>query len=1189
VYNPKLITIGLTKCVIHCFFDRPFYYPCLSIDGPHYSPKKKTNSLSTIFELTNKPSYVNYYHGAVNSAYALSLVNIAKQSQSLIVVLLPDASCLQPLKGEIDFFLGDQDEISIVTLPDWETLPYDYFSPHQDIISERLETLYQLPRLRQAILLLPVSSALQKLPARQYIEQQCLQLEKGQTFDIQKLKILLDNNGYHCVSTVMQYGEYAVRGSILDLYPMGVKDPIRIELFDDEIESLRYFDSETQLTKQKVDKINLLPAREYPSDDTAISLFRQNWRSKFDSNLKHSTLYRDVSSGIFPAGIEYYLPLFFDKLSTIFDYLDESNTIFIQSVMLDASVDSFWLELEERYQQHCHDIERPIVEPGELYLSFVELLANKKRYPSVMLSGDEWNRTTPSTDLKFATCPDIQIEHRLSTPLQKFEQIRQNHANILICAESRGRQEVIRELLLKHHVQTNPVASWQEFLSSDYAVNLITAPVEKGFSFDENLIICESDLFGRQVLQVRRRGEKDISPDQLIHSLAELKIGDPVVHVEQGVGRYLGLQTIEAGGISTEFLTLEYSGGDKLYVPVQSLYQIHRYSGSSPETAPWHKLGSESWSKAKIKAIEKARDTAAELLDIYARRGAEIGHAHKLDKLDYEKFAAEFPFELTEDQVSAIDAVIANMTSSQPMDRLICGDVGFGKTEVAMRAAFISVQSGMQVAMLVPTTLLAQQHFNSFQDRFSQWPINIGVLSRFQTKKQQRITLLKLESGQIDLIIGTHALISGKLKFKNLGLLIIDEEHRFGVRQKEILKSYRAKVDILTLTATPIPRTLNMSMSGMRDLSIIATPPAKRLAIKTFVRQRNEPLIKEAIQREIRRGGQVFFLHNSVDTIERTASEIQTLLPDIEVAVAHGQMRERQLEDVMKQFYHHRYHVLVCTTIIETGIDIPTANTIIMDRADKLGLAQLHQLRGRVGRSHHQAYAYLMTPPPKSITKDAKKRLEAISRLEDLGAGFILATHDLEIRGAGELLGDEQTGHMQTIGFSLYMELLERAILAIKNGEELSLTESQSDQTEVNLGISALLPDDYVHDVAIRLSLYKRIASAQSKKALRDLQVELIDRFGLLPNQAKNLFEVAELKNKLTSLGAVKLDSTESQFSIEFSGKPNIDTTKLIELIQRNPTRYRLAKGTLLKVQQSAGDLSQRLQQIDSLIETLGR
>ncbi len=1137
--------------------------------------------------LTLKPGYINYFHGVHNSAYALSIAQIAQQEESLMVVLLPDASLLLPLKKEIEYFLGENNEIPIVTLPDWETLPYDYFSPHQDIISERLATLYQLPRMTKGIFILPITSALQKLPAKHYIEQQCLILKQQQKINLQQLKQRLDDNGYHCVSTVMQHGEYAARGAILDLFPMGLDDPIRIELFDDEIDSLRYFDSETQLTKSKVDSINLLPAREYPTDEKAISLFRQSWRSKFDSNLKSSPIYRDISSGIFPAGIDYYLPLFFDSLSTLFDYLPDSKTYFVQLSDIAPSVDSFWLELEDRYQQHSHDIERPIVEPNELYLTKEQLLTHKKQYSVIQLSENHSKSNSNSVHRGFDICPEVKVEHQLDQPWKSFIDATETFDNILICAESTGRQEVIRELLLKEHVTTQMVLSWSDYLSSSAKINLMTAPLRKGFSFEKNLVICESDLFGRQILQKNRRGEKVISPDQLIHSLAELKIGDPVVHVDQGVGRYLGLQTLEAGGITTEFLTLEYSGGDKLYVPVQSLHQIHRYSGSNPETAPWHKLGSESWTKAKHKAIEKARDAAAELLDIYARRAAEKGYQHTLNKVDYEKFASEFPYELTQDQATAIEACINDMTSIKPMDRLVCGDVGFGKTEVAMRAAFVSVQNGKQVAMLVPTTLLAQQHFHSFQDRFSQWPINIGVLSRFQTKKEQTVILEKLESGQIDLVIGTHRLISGKLKFNNLGLLLIDEEHRFGVRQKEILKSYRSKVDILTLTATPIPRTLNISMSGMRDLSIIATPPAKRLAIKTFVRQRNQPLIKEAIQREIRRGGQVFFLHNSVETIERTANELKELLPDLEIAVAHGQMRERQLEDVMKQFYHHRYHVLVCTTIIENGIDIPTANTIIIDRADKLGLAQLHQLRGRVGRSHHQAYAYMMTPSPKSITKDAKKRLEAIAKLEDLGAGFILATHDLEIRGAGELLGDEQSGHMQTIGFSLYMELLERAVNALKEGKEPSLAMTQHDQPEVNLGITSLLPDDYVADVAIRLSLYKRIASAKTKAELRDLQVELIDRFGLLPPQAKNLFNLSELKNKLSVVGIIKLDANDSQFSIEFIQSPNIDTGKLIQLIQANPTRYSLAKGTLLKIQQSAVDISQRLQQIDSLIDTL--
>ena len=1149
------------------------------------------------FNISAQAGYTNFYHSVEGSSFALSLVEIAQQNNGLLVVLLNDPSSVLSLKRELEFFLdgnSNHDQVEtinssmpVVTLPDWETLPYDYFSPHQDIISERLETLYQLPHLNKGILLLPISSALQKLPPRSYIELQSLVLEKNQVIHLNKLRDLLDNNGYSLVNTVMQHGEYAVRGSIIDLFPMGVDDPIRIELFDDEIESLRFFDAESQLTKHLTDQIKLLPAREYPTNEDAISLFRQSWRSNFDSDVMSAPVYRDVSNGIFPAGIEYYLPLFFQELSTIFDYLPEKNCLLLNREKPTSTIQSFWSELNERYEQYRHDIERPIVDPTSLYLSYDEFSRCCSQYSNLKLAQELVGKTTQSTDLKFSACPDVFVDHKLNQPLTKLTEQLSKFKRVLICAESAGRQEVIRELLAKHQIPIQLIHNWQEFLDHQQRLSLLHCQLTEGFSHGTTLVICESDLFGRHVLMERRRGDKVISPDQLIHSLAELKIDDPVVHVEQGVGRYRGLQTITTGGISTEFLTLEYSGGGKLYVPVQSLHQIHRYSGSNPELAPWHKLGSETWGKAKRKAIEKARDTAVELLDIYARRGAEIGYKHHIDALEYDAFAAEFAFELTMDQDTAIKSVIKDMTSNQPMDRLVCGDVGFGKTEVAMRAAFISIQNGLQVAMLVPTTLLAQQHFGSFQDRFANLPINIAVLSRFQTKKQQNETLIKLESGQVDLVIGTHRLISGNLKFKNLGLLLIDEEHRFGVRQKEILKSYRTKVDILTLTATPIPRTLNISMSGMRDLSIIATPPAKRLAIKTFVRQRNEPLIKEAIQREIRRGGQVFFLHNAVDTIEKTAADIQQLLPEVQIAVAHGQMRERKLEDVMQQFYHHKFHVLVCTTIIETGIDIPTANTIIMDRADKLGLAQLHQLRGRVGRSHHQAYAYLLTPPEKTITRDAKKRLEAIEKLEDLGAGFILATHDLEIRGAGELLGDEQSGHMQTIGFSLYMELLERAIAALKSGKEPSLNETQNQHAEVNLGISALLPEDYVPDVSIRLSLYKRIASAKTALALRELQVELIDRFGLLPNQAKNLFMVTELKNKLSNYDIIKLDATDESFSMEFAAKPNIDTGKLISLIQSNPNRYRLVKGTLLKVQQPAQTPSERLQQIDSLIETL--
>ncbi len=1146
---------------------------------------------SSLFNsLTVKPSYSQHFHQVYGSAFALSIAEIATKHNQLVVVLLPEAANIFPLHDEIKYFLGENTDIPVFTLPDWETLPYDYFSPHQDIISERLKTLYRLPQMNKGVLLLPVSSALQKLPSRQFIEQHCLLLKVNEQINLESLKLNLTDNGYNKVANVMEHGEFAVRGSIIDLFPMGSNKPIRIELFDDEIDSLRYFDPDTQLTTEKIESINLLPAKEYPTDEKAIARFRQNWRSLFDTNLKEVSLYRDVSNGIFPAGIEYYLPLFFDQLATIFDFINKDNALLVFQQSIQPSMDKFWSELNERYEQYRHDIERPIVSPTSLYLSTEALNQQLKPLPSVYLQAKSKDNKH-STPLDFKPCPIVSVDHKASNPIAKLQAQNEHFNSILICAESTGRQEVLRELLAKQKTSVNLIDNWQAFTQlpdhKNNQISLTTAPLRNGFSHNNQLIICESDLFGNHVLQTRRKQNKALSPDQLIHSLAELKAGDPVVHVDQGVGRYLGLQSLEAGGITSEFLTLEYNGGDKLYVPVQSLHLIHRYSGSNSETAPWHKLGNESWSKAKQKAIEKARDTAAELLDLYARRAAEKGVAHKLDDLDYQKFASEFGFETTDDQQTAIEAVIKDMKSSQPMDRLICGDVGFGKTEVAMRAAFVAIQNGAQVAMLVPTTLLAQQHGNSFQDRFSQWPVNIGVLSRFQTKSEQNEILAGLESGTIDIIIGTHRLLTGSPKFKNLGLMMIDEEHRFGVRQKEILKSYRAKVDILTLTATPIPRTLNMSMSGMRDLSIIATPPAKRLAIKTFVRKHNAPLIKEAIQREVRRGGQVYFLHNAVDSIDRVAKEINELLPDLEVAVAHGQMREKQLEQVMRDFYHQKFHVLVCTTIIETGIDVPTANTIIMDRADKLGLAQLHQLRGRVGRSHHQAYAYLLTPHPKTITKDAKKRLEAIENLEDLGAGFILATHDLEIRGAGELLGDEQSGHMQTIGFSLYMELLEQAVESLKSGETPSLKESQDSQTEINLGESSLLPDDYVPDVGIRLSLYKRIANAKDELALKQLQIELIDRFGLLPDAAKSLFSATELKLKLSTMGIKKLEANQHNIAIELVAEPNINTEKLIQLIQTNPTKYRLEQGTVLKVTSPNHSLEERKQQVDSLIELI--
>lgn len=1138
---------------------------------------------SVLQKLKLKPGYHNHFSDAYGSAFAHSIAQLASEYSGVILVLLKDAATLQPLQQELKFFLKDSAQIPVISLPDWETLPYDYFSPHQDIISERLQTLYQLPQLERAILLSPVSSCLQKLPTRNYIEQSCLSLKVDQSVNLQSMLQRLSNAGYQRCSTVMQHGEFAVRGSIVDLFPMGSKHPIRIEFFDEQIESLRYFDVDNQLTFSKVSQINLLPAKEYPSDEKAITNFRQEWRTHFATNQQQGAIYRDVSNGIFPAGIEYYLPLFFQQLSSLFDFIDSENKLIVHQGELTLSVSNFWQELNERYEQYRHDIERPILPPDQLFMQQDEFFSQLKNFPHLVIN----KQNNSACSLNYQPCPQVQIQQQTSSSLEQLNTAINPYTKVLFCAESKGRQEVLREMLLKNTIKVTKINNWQNFLASSEKHLLITAPLRWGFATQDYLIICESDLFGNRILNRGKTSDKSVSTDLLIHSLAELKIGDPVVHLEQGVGRYLGLQSLTTGGITTEFFILQYLGDDKLYVPVQSLHMIHRYSGSNPETAPWHKLGNESWGKAKNKAMQKARDTAAELLDIYARRAAEIGNSCQLNAIDYQQFASEFAFEPTQDQQNAIDGVIQDMQSEQPMDRLICGDVGFGKTEVAMRAAFIAVQNNSQVAMLVPTTLLAQQHFNSFQDRFANWPVNIGVLSRFQSKKEQQTLITQLESGEIDIVIGTHRLLTSQPKFKNLGLLLIDEEHRFGVRQKEILKSFRTKVDILTLTATPIPRTLNMSMSGMRDLSIIATPPAKRLAIKTFVRQHHLPLIKEAIQREIRRGGQVYYLHNSVDTIERTANQLRELMPDLAIAVAHGQMRERELEQVMKQFYHQQHHLLVCTTIIETGIDIPTANTIIIDRADKLGLAQLHQLRGRVGRSHHQAYAYLLTPNPKNITADARKRLQAIENLEDLGAGFILSTHDLEIRGAGELLGDEQSGHMQSIGFNLYMELLDRAVIALKSGNEPSLQDLQSNQTEVNLGESSLLPDDYVPDVSIRLSLYKRIANAKNQQQLKQLKIELIDRFGLLPEETQCLFITTELKLLLSPMGILKLEADQQAIHLEFSEAPSIDTQKIIQLIQTSPQEYRLIKANRLKVDSPNDNLEQRKQQIDSLIEIL--
>jgi len=1131
-------------------------------------------------KLRTSQGYKNFIQKPPAGAEGLAYAKLFQSEQKSLLIIVDDVSRLEPLKEEIVFYLGADDKVH--SFPDWETLPYDAFSPHQDIVSQRLKFLYRIQSTSPAILLTSLSAALQRLAPRHYINSNCFDIRTGQNINLQELKRVLTASGYRITGTVNEHGEMAIRGSIVDIFPMGLEQPIRVELFDDEVESLRFFDPETQLTTGKIERFEVLPGREFPTDEAAIKRFRQNWRSQFDTDLKLADVYNEVSKARFPAGIEYFLPLFHQHTESLFDYLNDNACFVVTDENLSSSLARYWQDLNERYQQRAHDVRRPILPPQSIFMPENEFFSQLGRFAQVITATDAENSL-----LELGHLPNIAINTKQKDPLDKLKREIEIHDKSLLIAESGGREQALIELTGKHALKLKHITSWQDFLSADKGHYVCTGPVLRGFKINRALVIAESDLFGQQILHQRNKRHSTVSPDQLIHSLAELKPGDPVVHIDQGVGRYQGLQTLQAGGQTSEFLTLEYSGGDKLYIPVQDLHLIHRYSGTEPELAPWHRLGSESWSKAKQKAMEKARDTAAELLDIYARRAATQGLKHQYDEADYARFCAEFAYDPTPDQAQAIDAVIKDMTSNHPMDRLVCGDVGFGKTEVAMRAAFIAVQSNTQVAMLVPTTLLAEQHFQSFCDRFANWPVNIGVLSRFQSKKEQEHILQRLESGQLDIVIGTHRLLLSKPKFSNLGLLIVDEEHRFGVRQKDILKSYRSKVDILTLTATPIPRTLNMSMQGMRDLSIIATPPTRRLAIKTFVRQRDTALIREAIQREVHRGGQVYFLHNSVESIQRVANEISEIFPGLNVVVAHGQMRERELESVMKDFYHHRYHVLVCTTIIETGIDVPTANTIIIDRADKLGLAQLHQLRGRVGRSHHQAYAYLLIPHPKSITKDAQKRLQAIEELEDLGAGFILATHDLEIRGAGELLGDEQSGHMQTIGFSLYSELLERAIKALKDDQQPSLEELTQAHTEIDLGESALLPESYVPDVGIRLELYKRIASCKSQTELDSIQVELIDRFGLLPDAAKNLLEVAALKIRLTPLGILKLEASDSGLNIEFDAQPKINTERLITMIQSNPSTYRLERGSRLKVSKPLKNRQHKLQTIHAVIESL--
>ncbi|WGV99377.1 transcription-repair coupling factor [Vibrio sp. YMD68] len=1097
------------------------------------------------------------------SSLALAIAELADTHKNHTLLAVADPQTALKLQQEIEQFTDQE----VAIFPDWETLPYDNFSPHQEIISDRIARLYQLPSLTSGITIVPISTLLQKQSPREFLLQHTLMVKTGDLFSLEKLRIQLEQSGYRHVDQVFGPGEYASRGSILDLFPMGSKDPYRIDFFDDEIDTIRTFDPENQRSIEDIQEIRLLPAHEFPTSESAIEDFRIRWRQRFDARREPESIYMQVSKGTWPSGIEYWQPLFFDHTESLFDYITPGSQLIVVGD-IEPAIDVFLTDVEHRYEQRKIDPLRPLLPPADLWLKKDELFRFFKQLPQTLLSIENIPEKSGRSNLAVESLPDLSVQHKNKEPLAALRQFSETfQGKIIFSVESEGRREALLELLQGIKLRPIEEDSFSNAIKSSKKFTLVLGASEYGFIDTASNIafICESDLLGDRVIQRRRKDRKTTNSDSVIRNLAELKTGQPVVHIDHGIGRYIGLQTLEAGGMITEYVTLEYQNDAKLYVPVASLNLIGRYSGGAEESAPLHKLGGEAWQKARKRAAEKVRDVAAELLDVYAKRELKPGYKFVLDRGQYATFKSGFPFEETDDQATAINAVMSDMCQAKAMDRLVCGDVGFGKTEVAMRAAFVSTDNGKQVAVLVPTTLLAQQHFENFRDRFANLPIRVEVLSRFKSAKEQKAIMQDVADGKVDILVGTHKLLSSDLQFNDLGLLIVDEEHRFGVRQKEKVKAMRADVDILTLTATPIPRTLNMAMSGMRDLSIIATPPARRLAIKTFVRENDDGVIREAILREIMRGGQVYFLHNQVDTIDKVAENLAKLVPEARITTAHGQMRERELEKVMNDFYHQRFNLLVCTTIIETGIDVPTANTIIMDRADNLGLAQLHQLRGRVGRSHHQAYAYLLTPHPKAMSKDAIKRLDAIASLEDLGAGFTLATHDLEIRGAGELLGDEQSGQIQSVGFNLYMEMLEQAVEALKEGKEPSLEELLRDQTEVEMRLPALLPDDYIPDVNTRLSMYKQIASVSHVDELAELKVELIDRFGTLPDATKNLLSIAEIKLDAAAIKVKKIEAHEKGGYIEFYPDADINPMFLVKLLQAQPQKFAMEGPTKLK------------------------
>ncbi len=1147
----------------------------------------------------SRPRYTNL----TGSSDALALAQYATP-HSPLVIIAANALEAQRLLEEIPFF---DPKLRVFLLPDWETLPYDHFSPHQDLISERLATLHHIRSNAFDVVIVPITTALYPLPPVEHLAAYTFFLKRNEKLNVKQLREQLTFAGYNHVLQVLIPGEYCVRGGIIDLFAMGSVLPYRIDLLADEIETIATFDVDTQRTLYPVPEIRLLPAREFPMDDKGQARFRQNFRDRFEGDPSKCRIYKDVSKGIAPAGIEYYLPLFFDKTATLFDYLPKTATLCLHH-NVDSAIQQFAVDTASRYNLLRGDPQHPLLETKELFLDGEQFFIRVKEFARVDIVQStvrpepvEGSSTSPSmlrqaqherldgepaedtpknvTSCPTATLPAIAVDRRAEVPTQKFEDfLRTYKGRTLLLADSLGRREIMSGYLKEYGLTPSVCENYAAFLAGTDKFMLATGLVQSGFilSDDQLAIVTETELYAAQPRSRAARAAKKSNVEGMLRDLSELKPGDPVVHEQHGIARYHGLVNLDLGEGENEFLLLEYAGSDKLYVPVSQLHVISRYSGGSPEAAPLHKLGSGTWDKAKRRAMQQVRDTAAELLNIYAQRATRKGHAFKLTYHDYEAFSDGFGFEETPDQAAAIEAVLLDLQSGKPMDRLICGDVGFGKTEVALRAAFVAVMDGKQVAVLVPTTLLAEQHFQNFSTRFADWPIKIAELSRFRSTKEVTQSLKDLAEGKLDIVIGTHKLIQKDVKFHNLGLVILDEEHRFGVQQKERLKALRAEVDVLTLTATPIPRTLAMSLEGLRDFSVIATAPLRRLSIKTFATSFSQGVIREAVLRELKRGGQVYFLHNEVDTINNMLEKLETLLPEARIRVAHGQMGERDLEAVMRDFTHQRFNVLLCSTIIETGIDVPTANTIIMNRADRFGLAQLHQLRGRVGRSHHQAYAYLLVDNMEGLTTQAKKRLEAIQAMEQLGSGFYLAMHDLEIRGAGEVLGESQSGEMQEIGFSLYNDMLAAAIASLKQGKEPDMTHPLGVTTEINLHTPALLPNDYCGDIHQRLVIYKRLAHCNTQEDLDDMQQELIDRFGLLPEPAQTLLDSHRLRILAKPLGISKVDASSDSIVIQFIPEPPIDPMKIITLIQ-SKRHIKMSGQDKLKIDLKYGDLQQRV------------